>query len=66
MGQVPFLLDEMGLDEMGLDEMAINHLDCCHLESDTFAREVLPLIFLCTLLSPLPLVAQGLCSSGFN
>ena len=24
MGQVPFLLDIMGLDEMGLDEMAIN------------------------------------------
>ena len=24
MGQVPFLLDEMGLDKMGLDEMAIN------------------------------------------
>ena len=26
MGQVPFLLDEMGLDEMGLDEMGLDEM----------------------------------------
>ena len=47
MGQVPFLLDEMGLDEMGLDEMGW-HRWLLVTGNLTFQVEVVAIVWRCT------------------